>query len=222
MAKHVIRDLGVPTPDFAVVDRIEEAAAVDLPYPLFAKPVAEGTSKGIAADSKISSLEELQSVCRRLLTTYRQSVLVEVFLPGREFTVGVVGTGRQARCVGVLEVTLKGAAEPEAYSYSNKVFYEDRVQYRLAVDPTARKAAEVALAAWRGLGCRDGGRVDLRCAADGSVHFIEVNPLAGLNPVWSDLPILCRLAGMEYVELIDAIMRSALDRVDRKGEDNVA
>jgi D-alanine-D-alanine ligase len=77
----------------------------------------------------------------------------------------------------------------------------------------ARLAEKTALAAWRGLGCRDGGRIDLRADADGIPQFMEVNPLAGLRPGHSDLPILCELAGMPYRELIAGIMRSALKRV---------
>ena len=76
----------------------------------------------------------------------------------------------------------------------------------------ARLAEKTALAAWRGLGCRDGGRIDLRADADGIPQFMEVNPLAGLRPEHSDLPILCELAGMPYRELIAGIMRSALKR----------
>ncbi|RPI24905.1 MAG: D-alanine--D-alanine ligase, partial [Acidobacteria bacterium] len=107
-------------------------------------------------------------------------------------------------------------AEAEVYSYYNKAYYEDRVRYHLVDGPIGEEARSVALAAWRGLGCRDAGRVDLRCAADGSVHFIEVNPLAGLNPVWSDLPILCGFAGISYKELLQMIVESASERIRRE------
>ncbi|MEN6485432.1 MAG: D-alanine--D-alanine ligase, partial [Syntrophobacteraceae bacterium] len=155
MTKRVIRDLGIPTADFAVVESEWDASGVRLPYPLFAKPVAEGTGKGITASSKISTPEELRAVCRRLLGEYRQAVLVETFLPGREFTVGIVGTGAEARVVGSMEVLLKTRAEPDVYSYTNKERYEELVEYRPASDETAKDAERVALDAWRGLGCRD-------------------------------------------------------------------
>ncbi len=213
MTKHVVRDLGIPTPDFAVVEDEHDIEMVRLPFPLFAKPVAEGTSKGITASSKICTTEDLGKVCRDLLAKYRQPVLVEEFLPGREFTVGIAGTGRKARVLGVSEVLLLEKAEAEVYSYHNKAYYEDRVRYHLVEGPIGEEAREVALAAWRGLGCRDGGRVDVRCAADGSVQFIEVNPLAGLNPVWSDLPILCGLAGIPYQQLLQMIVESASERI---------
>src|SRR5258708_5393385 len=106
MTKRVVRDAGVPTPDFVVVGQVADVASVALPYPLFAKRVAEGTSKGIGAASIIRNAGELMRTCRRLLRRYAQPVLVETFLPGREFTVGIVGTGRAASSLGVMEVHL--------------------------------------------------------------------------------------------------------------------
>jgi len=214
MTKHVIRDLGIPTPDFAVVEDESDIAEVDLPFPLFAKPVAEGTGKGISSASRIATANELKAECRRLLAAFNQPVLVEAFLPGREFTVGVSGTGDEAAAIAAIEVVLNDRAERDVYSYLNKERYEERVEYRLVDDSMARKAKEVALAAWRGLGCRDGGRIDLRADAGGMPNFVEVNPLAGLNPKHSDLPILCRLAGVSYRELIERIMSSALRRLE--------
>jgi D-alanine-D-alanine ligase len=213
MTKHVVRDLGVPTPDFAVVQTESDIDLVRLPLPLFAKPVAEGTSKGISATSKIRTHEELRTVCCYLLRLYQQPVLVETFLPGREFTVGIVGTGNQARALGVMEVVLLGDAEPGVYSYSNKALYETRVQYRLVHGALATRAMDVALHAWCGLGCRDGGRVDLRCDTNETPSFLEVNPLPGLHPEHSDLPILCRLLGISHTELLAMIMESARQRL---------
>jgi D-alanine-D-alanine ligase len=212
MAKHVIRNLGIPTPDFCVVEDSSDVDRVHLPFPLFAKPVAEGTGKGINAASKIRTREELAAVCLRLLETFDQPVLVETFLSGREFTVGITGTGKAAEAIGVIEVVLRGDAEPDAYSYQNKKKYERRVKYRLVKDAMAERGKEVALAAWRGLGCRDGGRIDLRADTDGIPHFLEVNPLAGLHPVISDLCIIAKKVGMSYNELIQAIVSSAMLR----------
>ena len=215
MTKHVIHDLGIPTPEFTVVETTSDVDAVDLPFPLFAKPVAEGTGKGIDASSKITTRKALDSVCRSLLAAFDQPVLLETFMPGREFTVGITGTGEEARAIGVIEVVLRKDAEPGAYSYTNKKKFEEFVEYRVVNDEMARKAIQVSLEAWRGLGCRDGGRIDLRADAQGVPRFLEVNPLAGLNPVISDLPILCSLAGVSYQELISRIMDSALKRVGK-------
>jgi len=211
--KNVVRDLGIPTPDFAVIETEDDIGKVKIPLPLFAKPVAEGTSKGITAASKISSRKQLFHVCRTLLSTFRQPVLVEHFLPGREFTIGIAGTGKDAIALGVMEVHLKDNAEKDVYSYVNKENCEELVVYRLANDTMAKMAKETALAVWRGLGCRDAGRVDLRADVQGIPNFMEVNPLAGLHPEHSDLPIICNLSGITYNALIDMIMRSALKRL---------
>ena len=212
MTKHVVRDAGIPTPDFALVASTSDLAGVRLDYPVFAKPVAEGTSKGITGSSVASTAEELARVCAGLLRRYRQPVLVEAYLPGREFTVGVIGTGESAHTVGALEVRLRSTAERGGYTYENKLRYEDLIDLTLATDDVARQAEAVALAAWRVLGCRDAGRVDVRCNAVREPQFLEVNPLAGLNPVRSDLPILWGLGGHSYEELIAAIVTSAQER----------
>lgn len=216
LTKLVVRRAGIPTPDFAVVERPEHVAQVKLPYPLFAKPVAEGTGKGIDARSKILDPAGLEQMCAELLSRFQQPVLVETFLPGREMTVGLWGTGPSAEVIGTLEIRLRPSAEPDAYSYANKEACEKHVEYRFvdaAADSTVREAERLALAAWRALGCRDAGRVDLRCDAAGRPQFIEVNPLAGLHPQHSDLPMLCTARGIPYVRLIERIVESAMERV---------
>jgi D-alanine-D-alanine ligase len=217
MAKRVARDCGVPTAPFAVVESMADLAAVDLPFPLFAKPIAEGTGKGVTPASRVVNRAALRKLCRQLLERYRQPVLVETFLPGREFTVGVIGTGAAAEAVAVMEVLLNGQAEAGVYSYINKEECEGRVVYRLADGEEAEAAGAVALAAWRALGCRDGGRVDLRQDAGGRPLFLEVNPLAGLHPTHSDLPIMCTLAGIPYDALIGRIVESARRRCGGAG-----
>ena len=209
MAKRLVRDLGIPTPDFQVVECGDPLDTIPLPLPCFAKPVAGGTSMGISTACKITKQSQFGPVCAELRQRFAQPVLLEAFLPGREFTVGVLGTNKRARVLGVMEVVLLENAEPEIYSYRNKQRYRDCVRYRLA-DPDIAAAAEtMALAVWRGLGCRDAGRVDLRCDSNGQLQFLELNPLAGLHPVDSDLVILSRLIGMKYEELIRQIVESA-------------
>jgi len=213
MTKRVLRDLGIPTPDFTEINSEEDIDKVRLPYPLFAKPIAEGTGKGINPASKIRSKEELSKVCGDLLAKYKQPVLVETFLPGREFTVAVVGTGSRAKVLGVMEIVLKSNAETNAYSYVNKEECESCIDYVLVDDALARNASQTALKAWAGLNCRDAGRVDLRTDDRGIPNLIEVNPLAGIHPQHSDLPIICSLAGISYLRLFEMIMQSALTRI---------
>jgi len=213
MAKRLVRDHDLPTAPFAVVAKPADAATVELQPPLFLKPIAEGSSKGVSAHSLVRSPDELDAACRAMLEKYRQPVLVEAFLPGREVTVGIVGHGQTARVVGVMEVSFTDRAEVAAYTALNKEEYIDRIAYRLLVDdPLAAPARSLALAVFAALGCRDAARVDLRCDGEGRLHFLEVNPLPGINHVRSDLPIMARLGGMPYEELIGEIVSSALTR----------
>jgi len=210
--KQVLRDAGLPTPDFFVVRTPSDVPKAKLPFPVFAKPVAEGTGKGVTPSSKIGSSSELDTVCRELLARYQQPVLVETFLPGKEYTVGIVGTGDETEALGTLEVRLRKGAESEVYSYVNKERCEELVDYVLVNDETAREACRISVRAWRALECRDAGRVDLRCDGQGRLQVLELNPLAGLHPHHSDLPILCNQLGIPYIDLMDRIMRSALSR----------
>ena len=99
------------------------------------------------------------------------------------------------------------------YTYNNKENCEELVRYSLAQGPIRDEAFELALAAWRGLGCRDAGRVDVRADAAGRLNFIEVNVLPGLHPEHSDLPILSTMAGLSYRDLISRILASAISRL---------
>lgn len=213
VTKTVIRAAGIPTADFVVVERPADLGAVNLPFPLFAKPVAEGTGKGISESSRVDTHEQLSLLCTRLMHEFHQPVLVETYLPGREFTAGIVGTGRDAAVIGVMEVLFRKHHDGgKIYSYHSKANYEELIDYVIPEREVVHACSEVALSAWKALGCRDGGRVDIRMDSLGHANFIEVNPLAGLNPVHSDLPIICRLSGIPFQELIARILDSALQR----------
>jgi D-alanine-D-alanine ligase len=213
MTKDVVRAAGVPTPDFFVVSEPADIRNIDLEYPLFAKPIAEGTGKGVSRLSKIESASQLDRICRKLLREYRQPVLVERFLPGREFTVGVIGTGQRARALATLEIVLLQGADADVYSYRNKEFCEELVQYKLLEQGLLREQIEsVVLQSWKALGCRDGGRVDVRLDHLGQAQFLEVNPLAGIHPEHSDLPIMATQIGVSYKELLRRILHAALSR----------
>lgn len=213
MTKDVLRARGLPTPASAVITDPADCSRLTLTPPLFAKPVAEGTGKGVTPEGVVRRLEDLPGVCTRLMERYRQPVLVETYLPGREFTVGILGTGERARAVGALEVVLKDGAEPGVYSYENKERCEELVEYVLVRDATARRAEAAALDAWRAIGGRDAGRIDLRCDETGAPYLLEINPLAGMHPSHSDLPILCTQAGIPYRELVRTIVESARERI---------
>jgi len=212
ITKHILKNMGIATADFIVVNALSDLDGHSLTFPLFVKPAAEGTGKGISSRSLVHSEMELRQICGDLLAEYRQPVLVETFLPGREFTVGILGSGAKARALKPMEVVFREETTDELYSYETKKNYKELVRYSLVGGELGKACEELALAAWRGLGCRDGGRVDLRLDSEGTPNFLEVNPLAGLHPVDSDLPILCRLSGISYETLIKEIMTSALER----------
>lgn len=223
MAKRVVRDSGVSTAEFFVVrdegdfEGIEESGH---PFPLIAKPLHEGTGKGINKDSVIYNMEDLLRQAKKLLLRYNQPVLVEGFLSGREYTAGILGTGSDARVVGVLEVKLRRSAEPMVYSYINKELCEEKVEYLLVRNKkTIEKVSDIALRAYRALGCRDAGRVDLREDERGNLYFLEMNPLAGLHPTYSDLPILCTKVGIPYERLIGEIIESAIKRINKSNHE---
>jgi D-alanine-D-alanine ligase len=142
-------------------------------------------------------------------------VLVESFLPGRELTVGLLGSGERSRCLGTLEIGFEAGADRELYSYANKSRSDWRevVTYRLVGGPVAAEAEAVALAAWRVLGGRDAGRVDVKLDESGHPQFLEANPLAGLAPGASDLTILCDLLGIPFERLIAEIVEGARARM---------
>lgn len=223
MTKRIVRDAGIRTTAFWTLEDANDADLKEFDvaleeFPLFLKPNHEGTGKGVSPESVIRDIKSLKSVLRKMLARYGQPVLVEQYLPGREFTVGVLGTGAGARAVGVLEVNLLEGAEPMVYSFGNKELCEEKVEYLLVTDKKiVWEASAMALEAYRVLGLRDAGRVDFRADAEGRLHFLEINPIPGLHPTHSDLPILCSKVGVPYAGLIGGIMDCASVRVKTDG-----
>jgi D-alanine-D-alanine ligase len=217
MAKRVVASAGVATPRFAVVESIAEAQRLDLAFPLIAKPLFEGSSMGVRTGSKCDDRGALERQLARLLGDYRQPALIEEFCTGAEFTVGLLGSGAGARPIGVMEIVpLKGGTENFVYSVEVKRIWSEEIAYH--VPPQRPRELIVALertalAAYRALECRDVGRVDLRIGRDGEPKFIEINPLPGVNPGWSDLCVLGEKAGLSYDDLIGGILDAALARL---------
>jgi len=215
VAKRLVQAAGLNTPRFCVIGSQAELEADSLPLklPVFAKPIAEGTGKGIDAASRIEDIATLRAACRQLLARYGQPVLIEEYLPGREFTTAIVGTGAAARVIGTMEIRIKDGAPAADYSYVIKEQCDQFVDYLPAPDEPLRADVDrLALAAYRALECRDVGRVDIRCDCDGRPAFIEINPLPGIHPHHSDLPMIAAQQGIGYVELIGAIVGSAFQR----------
>lgn len=216
MTKALLRDAGIPTTDFWTVETLDDLRRVHTTYPAFAKPIAEGTGKGISSQSKVADASQLSQACARLLSQFAQPVIVEPYLPGREFTVSVIGNGQRAEALGTLEIVLRAGADPDVYGYANKERCEEVVdyQFRDGSEAVVAQAQRTALAAWRAVGCRDAGRVDLRCDGEGVPHVMEINPLPGLHPTHSDLPMTAAALGMPYEALIARIIECACQRVN--------
>ena len=211
--KRYLRDLGVPTGDFWVATPSTDITLFDIDFPVFVKPIAEGTGKGIRGNSKANNFAELMPMVTCLMEEFNQPILIEEYLPGREFTVGILGTDANAKVIGNIEIIFRNPNSDKIYNYETKMNYEKHVIYKPCHDAIMKKVNRVALEAYVGLNCRDAGRVDLRLDKNNEPVFIEINPLAGLNPYHSDLPILAKMNGIEYKSLINSIIESAQCRI---------
>jgi len=224
-AKEILAQRGVPTAPFALVEHAAEISRITLPFPLFVKPVAEGSGKGIFANNLCHNVAELRDRVSFLLKEYAQPVLVEAYLPGREFTVAILGNGPDARClplVGFDFTTLPAGATP-VYGFEAKWIW-DTAEHQLEIyecparvpDPIRRGIEQVALAAYHALGCRDWCRIDVRMDGQGVPNIVELNPLPGIIPdprMNSCFPKAARAAGMDYDALIQSVVRVAWRRL---------
>ena len=211
LTKLIVNAAGVPISQGILISDIQDINKCNLEYPLFIKPVSEGTGKGITEKSLVHSLDEMNTMVEWIITRFNQPALVEEYLPGREFTVGIIGSGDQAEAIGGMEVI---CSDNLPYSVEVKENYQQYCQYKPLDQDIAEECKKVALNAWRAIGAVDAGRVDLKADKNGRICFIEANPLAGLNPVHSDLPILARMYGIEYQKLMEMIMKSAVKRLN--------
>jgi D-alanine-D-alanine ligase len=215
MAKRIVMSQNVPTPPFKKIERIEELDHLNLRYPLFVKLCYEGSSKGVRLDSKILDPQSLEEKVKELLRTYRSPLLVEEFVKGPEFTVGILGN-EDPFVLGVMQIEIKGKPPEESiYSLEIKREWEEKVRYHCppSIDPNLLKKIEgVALQAYRALECRDVSRVDIRVGEDRTPYFLEINPLPGLSPVYGDLVIMARSMGWDYAQLVKTIFHQALKR----------
>ncbi len=218
--KHLTKKLvaleGIPTPKWSVID-LANVKSVDwaaLPSPAFVKPVWEGSSKGIRLNSLVRDPAQVMSLVTQLLKQYRQPVLVEEFISGQEVTVGVVGN-KPPKLVGIMLVVPRKKDADFVYSLEVKRDYLKLVDYECPAKlgkVVLKKIGKYALKAFQVLECRDFSRVDFRISSDGTPYFLEINPLAGLNPRSSDLIIMAKLVGLTYNELIGSILEAALKR----------
>jgi D-alanine-D-alanine ligase len=219
LCKRLLTTYRIATPKHRVARVGESFSAKGLRFPLIVKPNAEGSGKGIADFSIVRNGRELLSVLDHQLALYRQEMLVEEYIEGREFTVGLLGNGDGLRVFPPMEIRFNSPDNP-IYSYTIKKDFRRYVTY--ACPPDLEAATQTALMraaerAFRALGCRDCARVDFRLSREGKVYFIEINPLPGLAPGYSDYPMIAEFCGMSYDRLIRSILECALERVANNG-----
>lgn len=209
LTRLIVSAAGVPVSPGMLISDPRDVELCNLEFPLFIKPVSEGTGKGITEKNLIKSKAELKEMVEYLLSRFNQPTLVEEYLPGREFTIGVIGSGNEAVAIGGMEIECK---DNLPYSVEFKENYQIFCKYIPMAAEFTEECKRVALDVWKALGGVDAGRVDVKADRNGRMCFMEVNPLAGLHPVHSDLPILSKMIGINYQTLIEMIIRSALKR----------
>jgi D-alanine-D-alanine ligase len=191
----------------------------ELEFPLIVKPVAEGTSKGVTRKSVVRDEGELREVARELIGKYRQPALVEQYVAGREFTVGLLGE-RRPRVLPPMEIVFLDAKDPTPiYSFDMKQDWSDQIRYEVPARLSERELDRLEKAAretFAALGCRDVARADFRMDAEGRIFFIECNPLPGLTPGWSDLVLIAQAAGIDHRGLIGEILSFAIHRYEER------
>lgn len=215
LAKRIVRQAGVTTPNWFPMSSKKDKIPKDMSYPLIVKPIAEGSSKGVIGTSVVYSESELRDQVALIREKYGQPALIEEFLAGREFTVGLLGE-RRPRVLPPMEIVfLNSQVKHPVYSFAHKLEWSKEIRYDAPAQIDAKLAKEierVAKICFAALDCRDVARIDLRLDNEGRVNFIECNPLPGLTPDWSDLCLIAKSAGMDYRTLIGEILAPAIKR----------
>lgn len=222
--KEVLAYNGVRTASFVVIRSIDDLDDARVRFPLIVKPLHEGSSKGIYNSCVARNSEELEREVRTILDVYGEPALVEEFLPGREFTVALLGNGDAVRPLPIVEISFDAlpAGMNPIYSYEAKWIW-DRSDDPLEIfacpariDPAlAQEIRDLCVRTYRVLGCRDWSRIDVRCDAAGRPHILEINPLPGILPRPEDnscFPKAARAEGMTYAQLINAVLDIAMER----------
>ncbi|HTT69635.1 MAG TPA: ATP-grasp domain-containing protein [Anaeromyxobacteraceae bacterium] len=219
LAKRMVRTHGILTPDYLVMHTGKERLPRELGFPLLVKPVAEGTSKGVTKKSVVRDENEMREVAREIIGKYRQPALVEEYIRGREFTIGMLGE-RRPRVLPPMEVVfLDQGDETPIYSFEMKQDWNDLIRYEVPAKLSERELDRLERAArecFAALGCRDVARIDFRMTPQGRIYFIESNPLPGLAPGWSDLVLIAQAAGIDYRALIGEILSFAIRRYQER------
>ena len=220
LTKMILAQSGVPTPPYRLLRSPADLASSDLRFPAIVKPNCEGSSKGLLPENVVESAAALAKQVGRLSARYDQPVIAEECLSGREFTVGFLGSG-EPEALPILELQFLDKSRPPIYDIDMKQDPPDRIRHVCPApldDLLAQHVVRVARRAYHALGCRDIGRVDVRLDDHGNPQVIEVNPLPGLAPRYSDVCKMTESLGWSHPELIARILEPALGRAKELSE----
>ena len=223
-AKEILTYHKIPNAKFIVADRMEDIRKIEFDYPFIVKPISEGSSKGIFSSSLVKNQKELEEEVRRIIFSYSQPALIEEFLPGREFTVAVLGNGDEAEILPIIEIRYDDFPVDVVplYSYEAKWILDTKenefnvFDCPAKIDPRLKsKIKDTVLRTYYVLRCKDWSRIDVRLDKNSVPNIIEINPLPGIMPdpnENSSFPKAARAAGMTYNQMIQSVLYSAAKR----------
>jgi D-alanine-D-alanine ligase len=216
MTKRIWIEQGLPTAPYFVATSDADVLDSAINFPLFVKPAHEGSSKGIDQESVVYDLPQLHQRINWLVKTYQEPALVESFLSGAEYTVGLIGNNSHTQVLGIVEIT--AVRQYPVNGYQQKEHGKNRPDVFVPLaksDYLYNKLSELALSAFHAVNCRDAARIDIRLDKDGQPNLLELNPIAGMHPTHSALPAIAYLAGMTYEDLVGAILGQARLRIEK-------
>ncbi len=226
-AKEILSYHRIPTPAFWVVEP-GESLPEEIRLPAIVKPLYEGSSMGVKNNSVVKTRAELDTRVQKVQSLYKQPVIVEQFLSGREFTVGVLGNPPNLEVLPIVEIDhsqLPTEANP-IYSYEAKWVWDQPEKpleifkcpaelspdLKARIETVVRRTCEI-------LRIRDWCRIDIRLDERGEPNILEINPLPGVLPNPEDnscLPKAARTAGYSYSALLHRVVDEAAARYGLK------
>ncbi len=216
LTKRLLQSHRIPTPKYQILSRQQPHLKGRFIFPAIVKPNTDGSSKGISDCSIAENREQLEALVAEKLRAYGQDILVEEYIDGREFTVGILGNGNDIRVFPPMEIIyLDADAKYPIYSFNVKQNYQKFVQYTCPAEIDEKTQAELmdtSKKIYQILECRDFARIDYRLSRDGRPYFIEINPLPGLAPGYSDFPMIAEFNGIDYVSLVRSLLGAAAKR----------
>ena len=214
LAKGLLCAYQIRTPEYNIVEPDINSSGNTLSYPVIVKPIAEGSGRGISDLSVVTNPDDLNKILVENLDLFKQNMLVEEYIQGREFTVAILGNAENTYVFTPMEVVFNDKSNT-LYSYKVKKNFDQYLKYVCPPDIDEEIQAEMKKTAkeiYRILGCRDYARIDFRLSKDGLLYFLEVNPLPGLTPGYSDYPMIAGFCGIDYNTIVQRILETALAR----------